>query len=79
MQKEAKITTKGQITIPHEIRRLLGVRAGDRLMFEEDRNGVRVRAVKKESPFAKYRGIGNPGIPSGRAGVIRFVRRLRGA
>jgi hypothetical protein len=34
---------------------------------------------KITSPFAKYRGIGNPGIPSGRAGVIRFVRRLRGA
>jgi AbrB family looped-hinge helix DNA binding protein len=79
VQKEAKITSKGQVTVPQEIRRLLGARTGDRLVFEEDRNGVRVRVVKPESPFAKYRGIGNPGIPSGRAGVIRFVRHLRGA
>ena len=78
MQKEAKITSKGQVTVPQEIRRLLGVRTGDHLLFEEDRSGVRVRAVKQESRFAKYRGVGNPGIPSGRAGVIRFVRQLRG-
>jgi hypothetical protein len=35
-------------------------------------------AVKRESPFAKYQGIGNPGIPSGRAAVIKFIRDLRG-
>jgi bifunctional DNA-binding transcriptional regulator/antitoxin component of YhaV-PrlF toxin-antitoxin module len=31
MQKQAKITSKGQITVPREVRRLLGVRPGDRL------------------------------------------------
>jgi AbrB family looped-hinge helix DNA binding protein len=34
MQKEAKITAKGQITVPREVRRVLGVKAGDRLVFE---------------------------------------------
>jgi bifunctional DNA-binding transcriptional regulator/antitoxin component of YhaV-PrlF toxin-antitoxin module len=38
------------------IRRALGVRAGDVLLFEEDKTGVRVRPVRGESPFAKYRG-----------------------
>jgi len=33
MQKQAKITSKGQITIPQEVRRALGVREGDRLFF----------------------------------------------
>ena len=28
MQKQAKITSKGQITVPREVRRILGVRAG---------------------------------------------------
>ncbi|MGO9072906.1 MAG: AbrB/MazE/SpoVT family DNA-binding domain-containing protein [Terriglobales bacterium] len=36
MQKQARITSKGQITVPREVRRILGVRAGDRLLFESD-------------------------------------------
>ncbi len=78
MQKQARITSKGQITVPRDIRRALGVRPGDRLLFESDRSGVRVRPVRARSPFEKYRGIGNPGIPSGRKAVRRWVRELRG-
>lgn len=32
----AKVTTKGQITIPIEIRKKLGVREGDKILFIED-------------------------------------------
>ena len=78
MQKRARITSKGQITIPREVRRTLGVRAGDTLVFEGDRKGVRVRPVRLEGRFEKYRGIGNAGIPSGRKGILRWVRELRG-
>lgn len=78
MKKQARITSKGQITVPHEIRRALGVRPGDKLLFEKDGAGVRVRPVRTKSPFAKYRGIGNPGIPSGRKAILRRVRALRG-
>jgi AbrB family looped-hinge helix DNA binding protein len=42
MRKQAKVTSKGQVTVPREIGRRLGVRAGDRLLFEEDGDGVRV-------------------------------------
>jgi antitoxin PrlF len=78
MQKQAKITSKGQITVPIEVRRLLGVRAGDRLLFETDNNGVHIRPVRNESAFAKYAGIGNPGIPSGRKAINRWLREMRG-
>ena len=78
MKKQAKITSKGQITVPRAIREALGVRPGDRLAFETDANGMRIRAVRTESPFTKYRAIGNPGIPSGRNGIVRWLRELRG-
>jgi AbrB family looped-hinge helix DNA binding protein len=78
LKKQARITSKGQITVPHEIRRALGVHPGDRLLFEKDGAGVRVRPVRTKSPFEKYRGIGTPGVPRGRKAVLRWVRELRG-
>lgn len=78
MQKQARITAKGQITVPRDIRRVLGVRSGDSLLFESDGTGVQVRPVRARSPFEKYRGIGNPGIPAGRSGISRWLRELRG-
>ena len=78
VQKLARITSKGQITVPRDIRRTLGVGPGDRLLFESDSKGVRVRPMRAESPFEKYRGIGNPGVPSGRKAVRQWVRQLRG-
>lgn len=32
----AKVTTKGQITIPREVRTKLGVKAGDKVLFIEE-------------------------------------------
>ena len=77
MKKSARITSKGQITVPHEIRRALGVRPGDRLLFEKDQSGVRVTPVREASAFEKYRGIGTAGIGRGRKAVVRWVRELR--
>jgi AbrB family looped-hinge helix DNA binding protein len=78
MQKQATITSKGQITVPGEVRRFLGVRAGDRLIFESDGTGVRVRPVRNDSAFFKYRGIGNPRIGSGKKNISRWLREQRG-
>jgi AbrB family looped-hinge helix DNA binding protein len=75
----AKITSKGQVTIPVEIRRALGVGAGDELVFEEGKHGVVVTPRRAgESVFAKYQGIGNPGIGSGREQILAYFRELRG-
>lgn len=78
IKKQAKLTSKGQITVPRDIRRRLGVRAGDKLEFEDNGKGIQVKAVRKESPFAKYMGIGNPGIGSGRKAIQKWLRELRG-
>jgi AbrB family looped-hinge helix DNA binding protein len=78
MQKSTKITSKGQITVPIEMRRLLGVRCGDTLIFESDVAGVHVRPARRRSNFSKYRGIGTPGISAGREGIAKWLRELRG-
>lgn len=36
----AKITSKGQITIPIDIRRKLGVKEGDKVLFVEDQGRI---------------------------------------
>lgn len=78
MQKQATITSKGQITVPREVRRVLGVRTGDKLLFESDGQGMRVRPIKNRSAFSKYRGIGNPDIASGRKSIGKWLREMRG-
>lgn len=77
MQTKAKITSKGQITIPLAVRKALGIREGDRLIFEQSGTQMVIRPIKKESPFAKYQGIGTPGIGTGREAVIRAIREMR--
>jgi AbrB family looped-hinge helix DNA binding protein len=53
---EAKITSKGQITLPIELRTRLGLEPGDRVMFVEEANGTfTIRA--RSGTFADLRGI----------------------
>lgn len=78
MGHAAKITSKGQITIPNAVRRALGVRTGDKLAFEERSGEMRVVPIRAKSPFARYRGIGNPGIGSGRRAIQKWLRDVRG-
>jgi antitoxin PrlF len=44
----SKITSKGQVTLPKEVRKSLGVEAGDRLVYELEGKTVRLR---KAEPF----------------------------
>jgi AbrB family looped-hinge helix DNA binding protein len=78
MKRQARITSKGQITVPHEVRRALGVQPGDKLLFEKDAKGFRVRPVRTASPFEKYRGIGIPDNTKGRTSILRRIREMRG-
>jgi AbrB family looped-hinge helix DNA binding protein len=74
----AKVTSKGQITVPVEIRRSLGVKPGDSIRFEQQEGGIRVVRETTEDPFEKLRGIGIPGVGPGREGVMAYMRELRG-
>ena len=73
-----KLTSKGQITIPLEVRKRLGLRVGDEVdfIFEKDRTVLRP-ARSKENPFAKWVGAGR-GAFKGDTDSIRWQREMRG-
>jgi len=56
MTAKTKVTSKGQVTIPKDVRERLGLRTGDEIEFVDDRQGFRVQKRVAESPFRKYRG-----------------------
>jgi AbrB family looped-hinge helix DNA binding protein len=77
MATESKLTSKGQVTIPVEVRLRLGAETGDRLVFEFEGTVARIRVVKRERRFARYRGIGVPGMGKGKQAVVDLVRSMR--
>jgi antitoxin PrlF len=46
---EATVTSKGQITIPAEIRRALGLAAGERVVFTQFDDGTILMRAKRRS------------------------------
>ncbi|MHA1729486.1 MAG: AbrB/MazE/SpoVT family DNA-binding domain-containing protein [Promethearchaeota archaeon] len=43
MTEESKISKKGQITIPKDVREKLGLRVGDKVIFESITQGILIR------------------------------------
>lgn len=72
------LTSKGQLTVPQEIRERLGLKKGDRVEFVAEKNRTVVRrADTKENQFAKYVGA-LPAFPGGRKEINAWLRDLRG-
>lgn len=53
---KSKLTSKGQITIPKDVRERLGLKPGDEIDFVEDQSGFRVQKRIRARPFKRYRG-----------------------
>jgi AbrB family looped-hinge helix DNA binding protein len=51
---EATLTSKGQITIPAELRAKLGLKEGDKLEFYIDRSGTVLVRPRNASPSAVF-------------------------
>lgn len=60
------LDSDGRITIPLEIRKRLGLKAGDRIEFvtESERTFVRPAGTAVGNPFSEFIGIGSPGLQS---------------
>lgn len=52
----AKVTSKGQVTIPKKIREKLGVHPGEDVGFEEKEGVVVMKKAITKSPFDKWVG-----------------------
>jgi AbrB family looped-hinge helix DNA binding protein len=73
----SSLSSKGQVTVPQEIRKRLGVAPGDRIDFvvEGDRTVIRP-SRSEENPFEKYRGVLGP-FPGGEKGIKDWIEEMR--
>lgn len=73
MPRTSTISQKGQVTIPKELRDDFGIRAGDRLEFVAEADGIKVRKRVDLDAFAALRGTLK--LP---ASVDELVDEMRG-
>lgn len=52
----AKLTSKGQITIPKKVRDTLGINTGENIEFMEKKGAFLIKKTLKKSPFDKWIG-----------------------
>ena len=77
MKHCSTLTSKGQITVPRQVRRRLGLHKGDRVEFviEDDRTLIR-REAPQDNPFKRYVGMLGK-FPGGEKGRKAWLRELR--
>lgn len=77
MSPSSTISTKGQVTIPQEIREHLGLKPGDRVEFITEAGRTFIRPVRSaDNPFQKYAGILGT-FPGGVDEINAWVRDMR--
>jgi AbrB family looped-hinge helix DNA binding protein len=59
---KSKVTSQGQISVPAEVRRDLGVRTGTELVWDRQENGDYVVRVKRFTLDDLYELVGDAGI-----------------
>lgn len=78
VRSKAKITSKGQLTLPVAVRKALNVGAGDVVAFEIGPEGVTVRTDLPEDRFEKFAGRFRVGRGQSATEIRRWLRELRG-
>lgn len=77
MQYAVKVKGEGEITMPQEVQRTLGVEEGDTIVFETDEAGVHLR-TDQPSVFAKYKGAWRDGEGQTLDQILAEIREMRG-
>jgi AbrB family looped-hinge helix DNA binding protein len=77
-QFRARVTSKGQLTVPREVRRALGIVAGDEVAFEIGPDGVIVRPARPASPLRAYEGRWRIGSGATVDEIDTWLREIRG-
>jgi AbrB family looped-hinge helix DNA binding protein len=78
VRSKAKITSKGQITLPAQVRKALNVRAGDVVAFDIETDRVTVHSDLPPDRFAKFVGKYRVGRGQTAGEVRRWVHDIRG-
>lgn len=68
---EATVTSKGQITIPADIRKALGLTTGERVIFTQFDDGTTVMRAKTRS-ILELKGLLKPGRGRRKVGVEKM-------
>jgi AbrB family looped-hinge helix DNA binding protein len=77
MRYSSTISSKGQVTVPQEIRTRLGLVAGDRVDFVIEGERTVIRPARSTSnPFDKYRGVLRT-FPGGKKEINAWIDDLR--
>ena len=77
MNNSSTISSKGQITIPQEVRKRLGLEPGDRVEFVVEEGRTILRPARSEAnPYEKYVGIAGP-FPGGEEGIKAWIDEMR--
>jgi antitoxin PrlF len=77
MKNSSTISSKGQITVPQEIRKRLGLETGDRVEFVMEEDRTVIRPVRSEAnPFEKFIGIADP-FPGREEGIKAWIDDMR--
>jgi antitoxin PrlF len=76
---KAKVSSKGQVTIPLEVRKRLGIRQGDHLEFDTTKAETIIRPARADiDSFSKWRGIAKGAFPGGLKEINAWIREMRG-
>ena len=78
MASSSVISSKGQVTVPQEIRIRLGLKEGDRVEFVVEGGNTIMRPVRSlENPFDAYAGALEGAFPGGVREINAWVDEMR--
>jgi len=77
MSQFSTMSSKGQLTVPQEIRKRLGLETGDRVEFVVEEGRTVIRPARSEAnPFEKFIGIADP-FPGGEEEMKAWIDDMR--